>query len=299
MSLLMIDPEPFAENFDRHPFYIAHSLGEHALFDLRELAALSGRLRPRLVEWNDGHGDAYGKPDETRAARLSCAQTILDVAEHPAWVLLRNVQEDPLYGALLDELLDQIKPYSEPIYPGMTQREGFIFVSSREAVTPYHFDPEYNFLLQVRGSKTVHMWSAADRRVLPAAAIDDFYAYEGPNRNQPYREDFLDSAWNMPLAAGQGLHFPLHAPHWVKTDSDVSISFSITFRTRRSKYREPIHAANGIVRRRLGVEPPAPGTSMAWDAAAHVGYRALRKSRSLIGAARRKLSQQSDPLRQG
>ena len=68
MSLLMIDPEPFAENFDRHPFYIAHSLGEHALFDLRELAALSGRLRPRLVEWNDGHGDAYGKSDETRAA---------------------------------------------------------------------------------------------------------------------------------------------------------------------------------------------------------------------------------------
>ena len=32
-------------------------------------------------------------------------------------------------------------------------REAFIFISSPNTVTPYHMDPEYNFLLQIRGTK--------------------------------------------------------------------------------------------------------------------------------------------------
>jgi hypothetical protein len=166
----------------------------------------------------------------------------------------------------------------------MRQREGFLFISSREAVTPFHFDPEYNFLLQVRGHKTVHMWDAGNRYVLPMAAIDHYYAGARGNRDQPYRDDFLASAWNLPLRAGQGVHFPLHSPHWVKTESDVSISLSVTFRTRRSQFREMVHGANGYVRS-WGVEPPAPGRSMLWDVAANYSYRGIRKTGRLARRA--------------
>ena len=44
--------------------------------------------------------------------------------------------------------------------------EGFIFVSSPGSVTPYHIDPERNFLLQVRGNKTMHMFDGSDRSLL-------------------------------------------------------------------------------------------------------------------------------------
>ncbi len=253
------------------------------------MAALSERLHPALVEWNSGHAGAYGKPDQIKPPTLPCKETILAVGERPAWVLLRQIEHDPLYKALVDELLDEIKPLSERVRPGMCQREAFLFISSREAVTPYHFDPEHNFLLQVRGRKTVHMWDAGNRLVLAEAALDDYYANVRSNRDQPYRDDFLASAWVLPLNAGEGVHFPLHAPHWTKTESDVSISLSITFRSRMSKFCEAVHTANGHVRR-FGVVPPVPGASRLWDIAAHLGYfgdRGLRKGYHILGKARR------------
>ena len=121
--------------------------------------------------------------------------------------------------------------------------------------------------------------------------IDAHYA-KGPgstgNRDQLYREEFLVNAWVLPLGAGEGLHFPLHAPHWVKTESETSISLSITFRSRRSKAHEAIHAANGHVRR-LGMVPPEPGASRLWDSLAHAGYRGYRSARALAGRIRRRL----------
>lgn len=205
----------------------------------------------------------------------------MGVGERPTWVLLRLIENDPLYKALLDELLDEIEAYSERAHPGMCQREGFLFISSQETVTPYHFDPEFNFLMQVRGSKTVHMWDPGNRFVLPAVAVDSFYANVGDNRNQPYRDEFMDSAWVMPLQAGRGLHFPLHAPHWVRTDSDISVSLSMTFRTRQSKSQEYVHSANHHLRQ-LGLKPPAPGTNRLWDLAARFAYRSMRKTGALL-----------------
>src|ERR1700730_16637611 len=104
-----------------------------------------------------------------------------------------------LYKQLLDELLDQIELLSKRTHPGMWQRQAFLFVSSRAAVTPFHFDPEYNFLLQVRGRKTICMWDPSNRIVLPARALDNYYAGIGggdplyANRNQPYRDEFMAS----------------------------------------------------------------------------------------------------------
>ena len=296
---LSIDPDTFATNFDKRPFYLEHDLQSHPLFELSAMAALSERLYPSLVEWNCGHAGAQGKPDQIKPATLSCKETILAVGMRPAWVLLREIQRDAIYKALIDELLDEIKPLSERLRPGMCQRQAFLFISSRAAVTPYHFDPEHNFLLQIRGRKTVHMWDADNRTVMPEAALDDYYAKVRSNRDQPYNDDFLGSAWILPLNTGQCVHFPLHAPHWVKTESDVSISLSITFRSRHSRFREAVHTANGHVRR-LGIEPPAPGASRLWDAVAHLGYlvdrtvreghNVLRKVHRFAGRARRRFS---------
>ena len=291
MALLSIDRAAFDLNFDRRPFYIAHALGGHPLLELPAMAALSERLPRHVVEWNNDGSGAYGDIRPAKAPTLPCPETILRVGELPAWVLLREIEHDPVYRGLLDELLDEIEPLSESRRPGMCQREGFLFVSSRAAVTPFHFDPEHNFLLQIRGRKTVHMWDPMDRAVLPAAALDAHYAgVDGStgNRKQLYREEFLERAWVLPLEAGQGLHFPLHAPHQVRTESDVSVSLSITFRSRESRVRETIHAANGHLRR-LGVRPPEPGVSRLWDSAVRTGYRAASRARSLAGRVSRRL----------
>jgi len=48
----------------------------------------------------------------------------------------------------------------------MCEREAAIFVTSPGSVTPYHMDKEINFLLQIRGTKTISVFSASDREVL-------------------------------------------------------------------------------------------------------------------------------------
>ena len=110
---LSIDPDTFATNFDKRPFYLEHDLQSHPLFELSAMAALSERLYPSLVEWNCGHAGAQGKPDQIKPATLSCKETILAVGMRPAWVLLREIQRDAIYKALIDELLDETKARRE------------------------------------------------------------------------------------------------------------------------------------------------------------------------------------------
>jgi len=155
----------------------------------------------------------------------------------------------------------------------MLRREGFVFVSSPGAVTPFHLDPEHNFLLQIRGSKTVSMWDRDDRLVLPEIELEKFYdAFV--HRSLPFRDDFQTTAWVVRLEPGQGLHFPVAVPHWVQNGPEVSVSFSITFRSDGSRSRELVYRANAKLRK-LGLSPTPPGRSILLDATKKNAFAAL------------------------
>jgi hypothetical protein len=282
---LLIDSTTFSVNFDRRGFYVHHNLADHPLLQLPAIAALAEKLPANHTEWNAEQDGAFTNPDALKPHHMSCKDTILGLESQPARVLLLGLEYAPEYKKLMDDLLDGIKPLSEQLRPGMWQRQSFLFLSSRAAYTPFHFDPDYNFLLQVRGNKIIYMWDPADRFVLPYASIDRYYAGLGKdspyaNRDQAYRDEFLQRAQQYPMKSGEGVHFPLHAPHAVRTESDVSISLSITFQTRISKFNAMVHGANGYVRK-LGIDPPPPGRSRVWDVAANVGYRGIRKLAAL------------------
>jgi hypothetical protein len=137
-------------------------------------------------------------------------------------------------------------------------RQGFIFVSSPGSVTPYHIDPENNFLLQIRGSKTVHLFDPEDRLVLPEEKIEAFF--QGAHRNLVIADEMMDRGQYFELAPGEGLHFPVVAPHWVKNGPEVSVSFSITFQTNDSRRRQSLHRFNSGLRK-LGLRPAAVNQS--------------------------------------
>jgi len=60
------------------------------------------------------------------------------------------------------------------------------------------------------------------------------------------------------LTAGAGLHFPAVAPHWARNSDDVSVSFSVTFRTPASERQRIVFCANADLRAR-GLNPMPPG----------------------------------------
>jgi hypothetical protein len=157
---------------------------------------------------------------------------------------------------------------------GICDRFGFIFISSANARTPYHMDHEENFLMQVRGSKVIHIIPPDDRTVLTIPELERFYG--GAHRNLVFKEEYRGHARPFELTPGIGVHVPVTAPHWVQNGPEVSVSFSITFQTAASLRWCDVHRVNGKLRR-FGLTPGPVGTSPLADAAKQFAFRAADK----------------------
>lgn len=279
-NLLEIDPGEFRDGFDRRPFLIGHHLCDHPLFALPRLLELARSLPAKNVEYNAGKLPVTCDPKLTPLNGLSIGETVRRIAECKSWMVLKYVEADPDYRDLLLRCLAEVKVHSEPLRPGMDMPQAFIFLSSPGSVTPYHMDPEHNFLLQVRGSKIVHLFDPRDPEILTQEELERFY--RGAHRNMVLREENRKKAWVYDLKPGHGLHFPVTAPHWVRNGSEVSVSFSITFRTPDLEQRSILHSVNGYLRER-GFQPAPVGRHPWRDRIKSNAYRVLRKVRKLLG----------------
>ncbi|HEU4390622.1 MAG TPA: transcription factor [Blastocatellia bacterium] len=280
---LEVDEECFKQNFDRVPFLLRHNLAGHPLFELPRLVELSRKLRPGTVEYSSGSVPIGLKPELTPRTGLSIQETIERIQESGSWMVLKYVEQDPDYRELLNRCLDEIVPLTRERAPGMCRREGFIFISSPGSITPYHLDPEYNFLLQVRGQKAISIFDPADRRVISEEELENYYY--GSHRNLEYLEALQGTASVFDLTPGIGLFFPVTAPHWVKNGEQVSISFSVTFRSRASEKRSVVYTVNRHLRR-LGLKPTPAGESAWLDFIKYNGVRVMRRSRRIVRSLR-------------
>ena len=274
-ALLALDPARFAAEFPRRPFVIGHALTDHPLLSLPRLMELAQRLPESPVEYNAGDIVV-----NMAAVLMSCAGVFVEdalhrIEERSSWVALKHIEVDPEYRALIEQCLDEIQPLSEPLMPGMGCRQGFVVISSPDCVTPYHMDHEHNFLLQVRGSKFISMFDEDDRQVLSEREIEDFYS--GAPRNLVFRDEYQRRARCFELGPGQGLHFPVNAPHHVRTGAEVCISFGITFRTTAAQRRRAVYAMNARLRR-LGLEPVSYGRSPLRDTAKSYAVRVIERA---------------------
>jgi hypothetical protein len=278
--LLDIDAETFRAHYPHEPFLIRHCLNDHSLFALPELVELSKRLPEKHIEYNAGNLAVNTDPDKTPRNGLSVEETIRRIEECKSWMVLKYVEQDAQYGELLRRCLDVVRAHSEAKTPGMCQPEGFIFISSPGSVTPYHMDPEHNFLLQIRGLKAVHLFDPADRSLLSEQELERFY--RGAHRNMVFKDEYQQKARTFHMAPGDGVHFPVTAPHWVQNGPEVSVSFSITFRTRALEKRNAVYVFNDGLRRR-GLTPTPFGRSPWRDALKYNLFRAWLRARKLCG----------------
>ncbi|MEM6476044.1 MAG: transcriptional regulator [Pseudomonadota bacterium] len=265
----------FAASYPEVPHTLRHALDRHALLELDALADLAEQLPKASVEYNRGDLPIGidGKPGETG---LSIAETIRRVHEANSWAVLKNVEQVPAYEALLLGLLGEIREEIEAKTGAMLTPQGFIFISSPNAVTPYHFDPEHNILLQVSGSKVMTQFPAGDPRFAPDAVHESYHT--GGPRELTWDEAFLDSARPFPLGPGDAVYVPVMAPHFVRNGPSSSISLSITWRSEWSYAESDARALNHLLRTR-GLTPTAPGRWPHSNRAKAYTFRALRKAK--------------------
>ncbi len=285
---LVADNGEFRAKFNRSDFMFDHGLAHHPLFELTALAGLAERV-PKLkdfVYWQNGRVQVDDKWGTNPAERLSLAETIAGLAHNDSLVVIKHAEQDPLYGPLLQEILQRIYSFTSPAAQAdIVLGESLIFLNSPNRKTAYHLDLESNFLLQITGVKFVHVFDCNDRTLTPHAELENQCA--GDANGAIYKPERERDAHFYELTAGHGVHFPSLAPHWVQNGDEVSISININYDLisihRRMKR---IYRVNRMLRR-FGMKPQAPGISPIRDAVketvsnAGAALRVLRRASNL------------------
>lgn len=263
----------FAANYPETPHVLHHRLAEHELLTLDALANLAGRLPERSIEYNRGDLPigVDGKPGGTG---LSIEETIRHIARSNSWAVLKNVEQAPDYEALLLVLLGELRPEIEAKTGAMLRPQAFVFISSPNAVTPYHFDPEHNILLQLVGCKTMTQFPAGDPHFAPDAIHESYHA--GGARELTWRDALASGGREFALGPGEAIYVPVMAPHFVRNGPESSISLSITWRSDWSFAEADARGLNRLLRR-VGLSPAAPGRWPASNRPKALAFRALRR----------------------
>ena len=264
-----------AELYPESPGKLTHDLLDCALLTLESLVELAATLPPESVEYNPGNLPIGIDPNDVPSPKLSPAETVRSIEENGSWMVLKRIEQRPEYGDLLHSCLAEIAPMVRKRTGAMLGSEGFIFISSPGSVTPFHFDPEHNILLQIRGQKTMTLFPADDEELVSPLAHEAFHLGEH-HRNQPWDDKFAAKGQAITIAPGEAIHVPVKAPHWVKNGDEVSISLSITWRSEWSYAEADARAFNRLLRN-YGLSPKTPQRYPGRNQIKSIAARAMRK----------------------
>jgi Cupin superfamily protein len=269
-SKLKIAPDKLASGLGDEPFTVKHELMDHPLLTLDAIAELADFLPEANVEHNLGDIPEVLPSGEAPRLDLNPGEIVRTIESNRSWMVLKRIEEHPDYRQLLESTLSEVTVAIERHEGPIFGREGFIFISAPNSVTPVHLDPEYNFLLQVRGSKEMTIGHYPSRDV-EAHLLDRYYS--GAHRNL---ESMPGEARPFAMEPGDGVFVPLHAPHVVRSGPEPSISLSVTWTTSGSRDVGVLHGFNGRLRK-VGLTPSAPGSRPAVDRAKLGAWRAAAK----------------------
>ncbi|MGB3470732.1 MAG: transcriptional regulator [Erythrobacter sp.] len=264
----------FARNYPETPHKLRHALGDQPLLGLDALADLAEQLPGSSVEYNRGDLPigVEGKPGPTG---LSIGATIRQVADANSWAVLKNIEAVPAYSALLQGLLNELQGAIEAKTGKLLTPQAFIFISSPNAVTPYHFDPEHNILCQITGSKVMTQFPAGNASFAPDERHESYHT--GGPRELAWDDAFLRGGTPFALHPGDALFVPVMAPHFVRNGHESSISLSITWRSEWSYAESEARAFNHWLRGK-GLSPKAPRRWPHGNRARSLAYKVLRKA---------------------
>jgi oxalate decarboxylase/phosphoglucose isomerase-like protein (cupin superfamily) len=268
--------------YPEQPVKLLHNLVSHDLLTKDALVALASQLPTKSVEYNPGRLPIGIDPHNVPPPRLDIPEAIRTIEDNGYWMVIKNIEQNARYRELLNDTLAEIAPLAAARTGAMLGQEGFIFLSSPGSVTPFHFDPEHNILLQVRGEKTMTVFPANDEALVSPQAHEAFHMGEH-HRNQPYNDTFAAKGNPVALSPGEAIYVPVKAPHWVQNGAQVSVSLSITWRSEWSYAEADARAFNRLIRR-TGIDPKSPGRYPVRNTGKAMAYRVVRRMQGMIGS---------------
>ncbi|WGJ14669.1 hypothetical protein QEV83_18965 [Methylocapsa sp. D3K7] len=278
---ILSDPDGlFTRNTNRHTFAFQHGLKDHALFQLPSLIELARRPYHQETYWSNGNvkvTDTWGANGESK---LTLIDTIANIGQNNSLVVLKHVEQDPVYAPVLQQFLSKVVEFSgEQIRKDVLVGEVLILISSPNRITSYHMDAECNFLVQAVGDKSLWVYDQTDRTL---ASHEQREAYYGGDMNSIlYQESRLPDAVAYDLRAGQGVHIPVFAPHWVRNHDNISVALSVNYELRSGLREKRVYQMNRMLRK-FGIAPAAPGASALRDRVKIAAAEGLAAARHFI-----------------
>ena len=254
----------YRDNYNRKPFAFEHTLDRNPLFELPTLVRLAERMAPipGRVYYTVGDRGVNQGWDLSSERAFSWQEALEKISSAEAWMILKGAQAIPEYAEILQTFLRQVHDLSGQRLEQATKDHNIsVIITSPGRLTPYHMDRDCNYLLQIKGAKTIHVFDGSDPDVVTSKELEDFYA--GNMNAASYRESSQPKAESFHLTPGMGVHVPVTFPHWVKNDDNVSISASINF-----CFVDPlvpnVYRINKYLRR-AGLKPKRLGRSALGD----------------------------------
>lgn len=264
----------------KRPFRVSHELHRHPLFKLDALLKLAREVEKRPADFcfDAGNVAVDDKWGHTHMPDMPLTEIVRRVETAGAWIIMKHIEQNPAYAKVLREFADFVWDLAGPEKAKfLTKPEMLVIITSPKRVTPFHFDAEPNFLVQISGTKEAWVCDPMDRTIVTEDEIERYYAV---NHNAgTYKPHVDEKAMHFRLEPGQAIHIPTHGGHWVRNGDEISISLSLNFELPAWKYKH-IYLANHFVRK-LGLKPRAPGVAPLADKAKAFGVGTIATARSV------------------
>jgi len=270
-----VDPNLMYEKFGRESFAVEHNLTDHPLLTIERLAQLADALPPEQAEFTDSDQPEILPEGGVQDDSLTAGDVVRGIETNGKWMVLKRVHTDPEYQELADWILGEVHSEVVEQEGGRVSSECYILISSPNSSVPSHFDPEYNLLFQIQGTKDMTVGTFPDAET---ERVEAERYYGGGHRNI---SELPANAITYPMEPGVGVHIPAHAPHMVKNGPTYSISLSTSFYTRDRAALVDVYSMNARLRR-LRLSPAAPGQHPGRDRLKSGTWRGLRRSRDAM-----------------
>src|SRR5262245_41908054 len=108
MPLIELDRSEARTRFHRAPFAMRHGLAGHDLFTLPRLVELAKSMPRDRIEYNSGKLEPGIRPEDVPGIAMPAEDVIRRIENADAWLVIKGVEHDPAYRALLHEFLTEV-----------------------------------------------------------------------------------------------------------------------------------------------------------------------------------------------
>jgi hypothetical protein len=247
-------PDDTSARFAKETMVVRHNLHERSMFGDEGLASLLDRYpRDKLGVFTMGADPVDWRSWQSgRAGDLSGAELLAGVHAGRIWLNLRAANhylED--YASLSDEIFNNKEAHIKGLKT--LKHDLGVLISSPNAQVFYHLDSALVSLWQIRGTKQVRVYEPK-APFARAEQIEAVILRETPEQI-PFDPTWDEAAMSVKLEPGMMVTWPQNAPHRIVNGPMVNVSLSLEFMTPQALLRANVIYANGVLRRRFGMDP--------------------------------------------